>query len=181
MKFWIVILIVCLVAVVLVGFLALWIFSIRSKFSRLKEEVRVAFLSMEQQMKKRYDLVAKLIQISQNVFENGNENLEKVVQARYSCLASESIEEKEKNEPYLVKSLENLFFEAKKSKKSKKNQDFSEIEKQLEEIDVDILDAKRSYNAKVEAFNHLIDSSVAIFVGKKAKDQKAQIFHIDLT
>lgn len=175
---WMILLFVLIGVIVIFGGLALYVFSFKNKLSKSFDLVTSASSKMDQIMKTRYDLVANLIKLSQNQLKNA-EVFEKVVQARYSCLASDTIEEKEKNEPELVRSLKTLFEEI-KGRKLEKNEDFANIVQQLEEIDADILDAKRTYNANVQMFNHLLDLPFSKMFCKNKKYTKVKTFEIDL-
>lgn len=171
-----VVLIVLICVIVVAGFASLAFVSTRSNLLKFKLSVKESFDALNVVTKKRYDLIPMLIQIAKNDQNANVALLEKIVQARYSCMSSADISEKSKNEKLLDQSLADLFAEAGKSKVLKKNQDFQDIQARLQEIQKDILDAKLTYNGLVNALNHKIDAFPSKYFAKKLDIKKEIAF-----
>ena len=94
--------------IVLIGIiLVIWIVATYNKFIRLRNNADEAYSTMDVYMKKRYDLIPNLVETVKGYAKHEEKTLERVMQARYSCMSANTPEEKAKYENMLSGTLNN--------------------------------------------------------------------------
>ncbi len=143
-----------------------------NRFVSLRNHIDEALSSIDIQIKRRYDLIPNLVEIVKGYAAHEKETLERVIQARNLTQNARTMKEKAQAENLLTETLKNLFALSESYPDLKANQNFLELQRTLTEIEENILQARRYYNAEVRDFNILCEAFpsnilAALFVFKK--------------
>ncbi len=143
-----------------------------NRFISLRNHIDEALSSIDIQIKRRYDLIPNLVEIVKGYAAHEKDTLEKVVQARSLAQNAKTLKEKAQAENMLTDTLKSLFALSESYPDLKANQNFLELQRTLTEIEENILQARRYYNAEVRDFNILCDAFpsnivAALFIFRK--------------
>jgi len=150
------ILILVIIAVIAIG--AGWVISAYNGFIRLRNMVEEAFSTMDVYLKKRYDLIPNLVETVKGYAAHEKTTLENVVQARNMAADAKTIEGRIQGENMLQSTLRSLFAVAEAYPDLKANQNFMDLQSQLQRIEDEIANARKYYNAVVKEFNTKAES-----------------------
>lgn len=145
------IVILIIIAVIVIG--AIWVISAYNGFVRMRNSVEEAFATMDVYLKKRYDLIPNLVEAVKGYAAHEKTTLENVVKARNMAADAKTIEEKVKGENMLQGTLRSLFAIAEAYPDLKANQNFLDLQSQLQKIEDDIANSRKYYNAVVKEYN----------------------------
>jgi LemA protein len=140
-----------IIAVIAIG--AIWVIAAYNGFIRLRNSVEEAFSTMDVYLKKRYDLIPNLVETVKGYAAHEKTTLENVVRARNMAADARTIEEKVKGENMLQGTLRSLFAIAEAYPDLKANQNFLDLQSQLQRIEDEIANSRKYYNAVVKEYN----------------------------
>lgn len=150
------IVILVIIAVIAIG--AIWVISAYNGFIRLRNMVEEAFATMDVYLKKRYDLIPNLVETVKGYAAHEKTTLENVVKARNMAAGAQTIEDKIQGENMLTGTLRSLFAIAEAYPDLKANQNFLDLQSQLQRIEDEIANSRKYYNAIVKEFNTKTES-----------------------
>ena len=142
-----------IVIAVVVVLLILWIIGMYNGFVRLKNRIEEAFSTMDVYMKKRYDLIPNLVETVKGYASHEKSTLDAVVSARNMAADAKTAEEKLKNENILTGTLRSLFAVAEAYPDLKANANFLDLQNNLKNLEDEIANSRKYYNAVVKEFN----------------------------
>lgn len=138
-------------AIVLI--LIIWFIAQYNGFVALKNKVEEAFATMDVYLKKRYDLIPNLVETVKGYAKHESETLENVIAARNTAAGATTIEDKINGENILQGTLKSLFAVAEAYPDLKANTNFLDLQNQLKQIEDEIANSRKFYNAVVKTFN----------------------------
>jgi len=157
-----------------IGFLAVF-----NRLIRLRNQVREAWSGVDVQLKRRHDLVPTLVECvrgyqvhEKTVLENLADSRTRAVQARGAASASPV-------ETELSGHLRALVALAEAYPDLKAGQNFSELSRNLVDIEDHLQYARRFYNGSVRDFNNLVESFPSRIVAGLCGFSKADFFEIE--
>lgn len=150
--------IIMLVVIGVIAVAAIWAISAYNGFIRLRNMVEEAFATMDVYLKKRYDLIPNLVETVKGYAAHEKTTLEKVVQARNMAADAKTIEGRMQGENMLQGTLRSLFAIAEAYPDLKANQNFLDLQSQLQRLEDEIANARKYYNAVVKEFNTKTES-----------------------
>lgn len=145
--------IVGIVTGVVIIVLVLWLISAYNGFITLRNKTEEAFSAMDVSLKKRYDLIPNYVETVKGYAKHESETLEKVIAARNSAMGASSAEERIENENVLSGALRSLFAVAENYPDLKANQNFLQLQDQLQRLEEEIAGSRRYYNGVVNKYN----------------------------
>jgi LemA protein len=145
-----------LVAVVVIVFI--WAVAVYNRFVRFVMRTKEAWADIDVQLKRRYDLIPNLIESVKGYAAHEKGVFENVTKARAAAMDAGSLEEKGKAEDALGKTLKSLFAVAEAYPDLKANQNFLELQRQLEDTENKLQAARRFYNGNVRDLNTSLQS-----------------------
>ncbi len=166
--------IIVLLAVILI----IWIWATYNAFVRLKNNVDEGYSTMDVYMKKRYDLIPNLVETVKGYAKHEEETLEGVMQARYSCMSANNIEEKAKYENMLTGTLKSLFAVTENYPNLKADQNFIDLQNSLKTLEEEIATSRKYYNGCVKTYNIKRESFPSNMIAKWFKFEKRELFEI---
>ena len=138
-----------------------------------------SFSTMDVYMKKRYDLIPNLVETCKGYAKHESETLSRVIQARNHAMSA-SPETRAEAERELNSSLKVLMTRVQEAyPQLKADSQFNNLSRQLEQLEHEIAQSRKYYNAKVKALNNKIEKFPSSFVAGKMKLVKISYFELD--
>src|SRR5512136_1121147 len=159
--------------------LILIVVSIYNRLVRLRNTVKSSWSDIDVQCKKRYDLVPNLVETVKGYASHERAVFEKVTEARSMAMKANSPAEMAKAENMLRDTLKSLFAVAEAYPELKANQNFIQLQSQLQELENNIEMARRYYNAVVRDFNILIESFPSNLIASQFDFKQAELFQLE--
>lgn len=157
----------------------LWYVSTYNSFVNLKNKVEEAFSTMDVYLKKRYDLIPNLVETVKGYAKHESETLANVIGARNRAASATSMDEKMEAEKQLNASMMNLFAVSEQYPDLKANQNFLSLQHDLKEMEGEITNARKYYNAVVRNFNTKCETIPSNIVANIAHFEKQPLFEVD--
>lgn len=145
------------IVIVIVILLAVLFIGGYNSLVKLRNTVEEGFATMDVYLKKRYDLIPNLVETVKGYAKHESEVFEKVTEARAGVQSASSVEEKLKNENALSGTLKTLFAVSEAYPELRANENFLNLQDQLEKIEEDIANARKYYNAVVKEMNNKVE------------------------
>lgn len=142
----------------------------------LKVETDTSWSDIDVQLKRRHDLIPNLVETVKGYAGHERETLESVIAARNKAMAAKDAppEQRAGPESMLTNALGRLFALAEAYPQLRAAEPFQELQKSLNEIEDDIQNARRYYNATVRELNTKVaqfpSNIVANFAGIGARE-----------
>ena len=146
---------------------------------KLDEEVKAAWSQVQNQYKRRADLIPNLVSTVQGYAKHEKETLTAVIEARNSAISASSVEEKESANKGLSTALKSIFALAESYPDLKANEGFVKLQTQLSDIEEKLLQARKYYNAVIREFNNLVEMFPSSFVANIMHQKKRGYLEIE--
>jgi len=144
---------------VAVFILAIIFIAVYNNLTRRKNQVANAFGAVDVQLKNRYDLIPTLVATVQQYTTHEKELLTKITELRGQAMNSGSnTEEKVRLDNQLSSSLSGLMVAVENYPNLKASENFTGLQRSLNEVESQIAAARRAYNAAVTDFNNAIQT-----------------------
>ncbi len=162
--------VIAVVLVVLVG----WAVATYNGLVQLRNRVDNSLGQIEVQLKRRFDLIPNIVETVKGYAAHEKETFERVVAARNAGLSASTPGEQAAADNLLTGALRQLFALAEAYPELKANQNFLELQAQLEETENKVAISRQIYNDTVLSYNnkvHMVPSNiVASLAGFKARE-----------
>ncbi len=144
--------------------IALGIGATYNSFIAQRNTVDEAFSTMDVYMVKRYDLIPNLVETVKGYATHEKETLEQVISARNRAVSAQSMDDKMKAEGEIGGVLGRLFALSESYPDLKANEQFLDLQAQLQKVEEDIAQSRKYYNGSVRQYNTTIQRFPANFV-----------------
>lgn len=138
-----------------------------------------AWSDIDVQLKRRHDLIPKLIDAVKQYASYESSLLESVTSLRSQAKAIEKISERENVERELQNQVHKLIAVAEDYPELKANQNFLELQKDISNVENDIQYARRYYNGAVRNINTRIDSFPDLVIARFLNYKYHEYFQLD--
>ncbi len=166
------------VVVIIVVIIAIWYIWAYNKFIKMKNNIEEAFSTIDVYLKKRFDLIPNLVETVKGYAKHESGTLEKVTAARNAVASSSTTEERLQNENILSGTLRSLFAVSEAYPDLKANTNFMDLQRQLNQIETDIANARKFYNANVKEFNTSLQTFPTNLIARKFKFEKQPMYEV---
>lgn len=139
-----------LLGVLLVG---AWMISVNNQLVRLDEQVRTQWSQVETVLQRRFDLIPNLVSTVKGYAEHEREILEKVTELRSQWGAAKTVADKARAASELEGTLARLLLVAENYPQLKADQNFRDLQVQLEGTENRITVERQRYNEAIRAYN----------------------------
>jgi LemA protein len=165
---------IAIIVLVCIGFLLITVLSLYNGLIRKKNEVDNAFGGMDAQLKKRYDLIPNLISTVKQYMTHEKDLLTKVTELRTQAMKSSlSNEDKVDLDNNISQAMKGIMVAVENYPDLKANENFLNLQRNMNEVESQISASRRAYNAAVTAFNNGVQmfpsNIMASVMGLKAK------------
>jgi len=144
-----------------------------NKIIRQNMRCKNAFASIDNQLKRRNDLIPNLVEITKGYMKYETETLEKIVKIR-----SENINELAHISDNITNNVKTLFAKAENYPDLKANEIFKKLQIELTGTEDKIAFARQFYNDCVQSYNTTIESFPTNIIAQLFKFTKNQYFQV---
>lgn len=163
--------------VILVIGVLIYIAFVYNKFVYFKNLAKQAEADIDVFLKKRADLLGKLIDVVKAYSDFEKNTLEKIVKARALALNSRAKDlDKEKE---IRESIKTLFALSENYPILKANENYLELQKEITEIEEDLQKARRFYNGVVQAYNTYIEKFPNVVLARVLRLKPLEYFNFE--
>ena len=151
----------------------IYLFITFNSFIKLENKVNETFATMDVYLKKRWDLIPNLVETVKGYAKHEKETLEAVIKLRSSDYDSFSSDEKLNTNEKISKGIGKIMALAESYPNLKANENFINLSKELVNVENEIAQTRKYYNAVVRLFNNKVEmipsNAVAKIFGYKSK------------
>lgn len=158
------------------------VMSMYNKLVSLKNRVLEAWSGIEVQLKRRYDLIPNLVNTVKGYAAHESGTLEKVIQARNQAMSASSggnINAQVQAENALSSTMKSLFALSENYPDLKANTSFIHLQNSLGDIEENLSNARRYYNALVRDNNTAVESFPTNLIANNFNFEKYDFFEIE--
>ncbi|MDE6398832.1 MAG: LemA family protein [Clostridiales bacterium] len=174
----IVTIVVIAAVLLLIIIIGAWI-GMRNTLVRLEASCDEAWSSIDIYLKKRYDLIPNLVETVKGYTKHEGETLERVIAARNAAVVAKSPNEKIAADNALSGTLRQLYSLKENYPDLKASSQFVSLQKQLQEIESELAQARKFYNGKCKAFNTKLRTFPSNLVAGGMHLEKRNYFELD--
>ena len=156
----------------------LWGVAAYNGFITLRNKIEEAFSTMDVYLKKRFDLIPNLVETVKGYASHEKTTFENVTRARTMAMNANSAEERIQGEGMLTNTLKSLFAVAESYPELKANQNFLDLQQQLQGIETEIANSRRYYNAVVRDYNTKREVFPSVLVASLFSFGKKPLFEV---
>jgi len=156
-----------------------WFIIIYNLFVRDKNRVLAAWSDIDVQLKRRHDLIPKLIDAVKQYAAYESTTLSAITVLRSESVDTSGIEKKGQIESQLSTKLHQLIALAEDYPDLKANQSFLDLQNNLTDVENNIQYARRYYNGAVRNLNIRVDSFPDMLIARTFKFIPAEFFDFD--
>ena len=171
--------IIGIIIAVVVVILAFWLISAYNNFVKMKNKIEEAFATMDVYLKKRWDLVPNLVNTVKGYAEHEKSTFDAITKLRSKSYDSMSANEKVETNQALGGMLGTLISTAEAYPELKANQNFLELQKNLNELENDIADSRKYYNGCVRQMNTAVESFPSNIIAGMFHFEKYRMYEVD--
>ena len=161
--------------------LAFWIIGMYNGFVKARIKIDNSWSDINVFLKKRFDLIPNLVNTVKGYAAHESQTLEKVVQARNAAVAvpSGDVQAAAQTNQVLTGALRSLFAVAEAYPDLKANQNFLELQQALQNIEGDLGNARRYYNATVRDYNTSIQQFPGVILANMTGFKPREFFELE--
>ncbi len=168
-----------IIAIGLIVLVGIFFASSYNGFIKIRNKAEEAFATMDAYLKKRWDLIPNLVETVKGYASHEKETLEVVINARNMAMSSNGVAELQKNENALAAGLKSLFALSEAYPDLKANENFINLQNQLQSIENDILQSRKYYNAVIRTYNTKRELFPQSIVAGMMNLEKKEYFEIE--
>lgn len=155
------------------------IISIYNSLIRLRNQVEEGFSTMDVYMKKRYDLIPNYVETVKGYAKHEKETLTQVIAARNNAMNASNVADQAAGESELSSVLRQLAVVVEQYPALKANDNFLALQAQLQQLEIDIANARKYYNATVKKFNNKVEMFPSNIIAKMYHFERKPSFEVD--
>ena len=152
-----------------------------NKGIKLRNYVKEAFSTMDVYMKKRWDLIPKLVEIVKGYAKHEKGALEQITKLRNSEYSTMSNNQKIQTNSELAQVLTKFMAVAENYPNLKADQHFLQLSRDLSSIETDIANSRKYYNGTVRLLNNFLEMFPTNIIGFIFGIKKEKMFEISDT
>lgn len=165
---------------VVIGLLVAFVIAIYNRLVRLRQNVRESWSAIDTELRRRYDLIPNLVETVKGYASHEKETLERVIQARNAAAANTGTPaEQAQTENFLTGALRQLFALSEAYPQLRANENFMQLQEQLNQTENQIAQSRRFYNANVRELNTAVETFPNSLIAGSFGFQQAEYFEID--
>lgn len=153
---------------IVVAVLAIWAVMTYNRGVKLRNQVEEAWSGISVQLKRRYDLIPNLVSTVKGYAKHEQETLEKVISLRNQAqgVPSGDVAQQAQAEQALSAGIRSIFALAENYPDLKANQNFLSLQQSLSEVEDNLQNARRYYNAIVRDNNNFVETFPSMIIAR---------------
>jgi len=172
-----------LVVLIILGVVALvlivWIIGIFNGLVRLRNAVKNAWSQIDVQLKRRHDLIPKLVETAKGYMQHERQTLENITKARNLASQASGVGEQAKAESQLNQALSSFFLVVENYPNLKANENFLALQEELTSTENKIGFARQAYNDAAMQLNNKIEMFPSNIIAGMFNFKQAEFFEIE--
>ncbi len=124
----------------------------------LRTRIQEALSGIDVQLKRRADLIPNLVETVKGYAKHEKEVFENVTKARSALMSAKTVHEKAEADNMLTGALKSLFAVAEAYPDLKANENFADLQRQLEDTEDKVAYSRQFYNSNVLDYNSKVQS-----------------------
>ena len=167
------------IAIVVVVVILLIVVFLYNSLIGKKNQVTNVFGTIDALLKKRYDLLPKLIATVKAYMKHERELLEEITQMRAKAVSGRlSDDDKVELDNIVTKALGGIMVAVENYPDLKANQNFLQLQRAMNEVEEQISAARRAYNAAVTDYNNAVEMFPTNMVASTMRYKLKKVFEI---
>ena len=162
------------IALGIIAVLMIFVISIYNSLVRLRQKVKNSWSQIDVQLQRRFDLIPNLVETVTGYMSHENNVLTKVAELRTSWANAGTIAEKANLDNQLSGALKTIMAVSESYPELKANQNFSELQQELQNTENKISFSRQFYNDSVTMYNTKLEvfpsNLIASMFGFKAEE-----------
>ena len=163
----------------LLACLIVWLIVIYNRLVRDKNRVLAAWSDIDVQLKRRYELIPKLVEVVKGYSHYEQALFSDITLLRNDCQQVSLPSEKGEIESQLGSKISGLFAVAEDYPVLKASKQFLSLQQNLSLLESDIQLARRYYNGAVRNLNTRIDSFPDLLIARRVGFKPAELFELE--
>lgn len=158
-----------MIVYILIGIIVLcllYVLVTYNSFIKLRNKINEAFSTMDVFLKKRWDLIPNLVEVVKGYAKHEKTTLEEVIKYRNTNYDSLSNKEKMNASEEITKGIGRLMAIVEEYPKLKASDNFIHLSDELTQVENEIANSRRYYNAVVRMFNNKVEMFPSNIIGK---------------
>lgn len=170
-----------LILIIVLVLIALFLVGIYNGFISLKNKVDEAWSGISVQLKRRYDLIPNIVNTVKGYASHEKDTLERVINARNSAMSLKpgDIQGQMQANTAISQGIRQLFAIAESYPDLKANANFMALQSSLTEIEDNLQNARRYYNATVRDYNTKCQSFPSVIIARAFNFATREFFELD--
>ncbi len=173
-RMWVLIVILAIVALLVVALIVLY-----NNFVRLRNRVDNAWAQIEVQLKRRWDLIPNLVETVKGYAEHERGTFEAVTEARAAAQRAQTPADAAQAEGILSQALGRLFAVAEAYPELQADENFRQLQSQLDDTENRIAVSRQVYNDTVLTYHNAIQTFPGVLVAGPFNFEKREFFEIE--
>ena len=167
------------IILVIVVIFILVIISLYNNLVRLRQKVKNAWSQIDVQLQRRFDLIPNLVDTVKGYMKHEEETLTKIAEIRTSWANASSVSEKAELDNQLSGTLKSLMAVSESYPDLKANQNFSELQEELQNTENKISFSRQFYNDSVTLYNMKLEVVPSNIIASMFHFEPAEFFKVD--
>ena len=168
-----------IIVVVLIVLLIVYVVAVYNSLVADRNKVKNAWSQIDVELQRRFDLIPNLVESVKGYMEHEEKILSEVADLRSSWASATTVAEKSTLNNQLTESLKSLMAIAENYPDLKANQNFLELQNELENTENKISYSRRDYNDTVTRFNIKLEAFPSNLVASAFKFEKEELFEVE--
>ena len=162
------------IALIIIAVLVILVISMYNSLVRLRQKVKNSWSQIDVQLQRRFDLIPNLVETVKGYMTHENDVLTKVAELRTSWANAGTVSEKANLDNQLSSALKTIMAVSESYPDLKANQNFSELQQELQNTENKISFSRQFYNDSVTMYNTKLEvfpsNIIASMFGFKAEE-----------
>lgn len=162
------------IALGIIAVLVIFVISMYNSLVRLRQKVKNSWSQIDVQLQRRFDLIPNLVETVKGYMSHENDVLTKVAELRTSWANAGTVAEKANLDNQLSGALKTIMAVSESYPELKANQNFSELQQELQNTENKISFSRQFYNDSVTMYNTKLEvfpsNIIASMFGFKAEE-----------
>jgi LemA protein len=157
---------------------AVWLVLLYNGLVQLRESAEAAWSDIDVQLKRRYDLIPNLVETVKGYAKHERETLQGVIEARNQAMSAQGPAAKAQAEGQLAGALKSLFALSEAYPQLQAASGFRDLQDTLSEVETNLSQARRYYNAVVRDLNTRVQSFPSVFIARGFGFSQREFFEV---
>ena len=167
------------VALVIIAVLVILVISMYNSLVRLRQKVKNSWSQIDVQLQRRFDLIPNLVETVKGYMAHENDVLTKVAELRTSWANAGTVAEKANLDNQLSGALKTIMAVSENYPDLKANQNFSELQQELQNTENKISFSRQFYNDSVTMYNTKLELFPSNIVANIFNFKSKELFAVE--